>query len=257
MFKRMIKLGVVIGAALMVASCTNNVGRGKDGSVSTQNILQKEKLYQSSNDYRALVSLYRDYLKNKEDSTIRYKLAENYYLLGDSKSSSIYLAPVLQTSSGKLENEVYLLQIRNYIQLKQYDEAIKLADVQLKKNPKDGSIYNLRGIAYAQIGNLSQAYNDLMSARENFISDNVAINNLSMLNILNGEYGNAVNLLLPQYLNGQREPRMIYNLVFALVKSGDLDYAKDIITKERLNSSPDDLINALQKTERTAQTVKR
>ena len=96
-----------------------------------------------------------------------------------------------------------------------------------------------------------------MSARENFISDNVAINNLSMLNILNGEYGNAVNLLLPQYLNGQREPRMIYNLVFALVKSGDLDYAKDIITKERLNSSPDDLINALQKTERTAQTVKR
>lgn len=78
-----------------------------------------------------------------------------------------------------------------------------------------------------------------------------------MLNILDKQYKNAVNLLLPQYLNGEREPRLIYNLVFALVKSGDLSYARDIIQQEKLNTSPDLLISALQKTEKTADTVKR
>ena len=72
-----------------------------------------------------------------------------------------------------------------------------------------------------------------------------------MLSILNNDYRNATNLLLPQYLNGSKDSRLIHNLVFALVKAGDTEYALDIIRKEHLNSSPEDLVNALQKTEKS------
>ena len=78
-----------------------------------------------------------------------------------------------------------------------------------------------------------------------------------MLSIVNGDYRNAVSLLLPQYLNGVREQRLVHNLIFALVKNNDIDYAKDIIVKENINSSPDDLINALKKTERVSNNIAR
>ena len=62
---------------------------------------------------------------------------------------------------------------------------------------------------------------------------------------------------MPQYLNGVREQRLVHNLIFALVKNNDIDYAKDIIVKENINSSPDDLINALKKTERVSNNIAR
>ena len=255
-FKKLVSISVM---ALFVASCVNPATNSTSGGqkYTAQQMIEKEKFLESSNDYRGLISLYRDILKQREDDTVRYKLEESYYLVGDSKSSNFYLQPLNNKTGGKLINDVQLLQIKNYIQLKEYGQAVEQANVYLKKNDKDGQGYNLRGIAYAHLGNLDQAYHDIMSARERFISDSVAINNLAMLNILDKQYKNAVNLLLPQYLNGEREPRLIYNLVFALVKSGDLSYARDIIQQEKLNTSPDLLISALQKTEKTADTVKR
>ncbi|HDR0893730.1 TPA: NrfG protein, partial [Pasteurella multocida] len=68
---------------------------------------------------------------------------------------------------------------------------------------------------------------------------------------------NAVSLLMPQYINGIRERRVIHNLVFALIKSGDIEYAKDIIRKEQLNTSPDDLVKALIKAEPIFKEVRR
>ena len=105
--------------------------------------------------------------------------------------------------------------------------------------------------------NLDAARQNISKARELFINDVVAINNIAMLSIVNGDYRNATELLLPQYLNGVKDQRLIHNLVFALVKSGDVNYAKDIIIKERLNTSPDSLIEALQKAERSPRAVRR
>lgn len=253
-FKKIISVSVL---ALLLAGCANPAANSGKKQYSAQQISEKEAFFQSSRDYRGLISLYRDILQQGENSAIRYKLAESYYYTGDSKSSNFYLEPLLGNNHGKLNKDIFLLKIKNDIQLKQYSQAITQADAYLKQQPQEGQAYNLRGIAYAHLGNLDQAYRDVMSARERFISDSVAVNNLAMLNILDKQYRNAVNLLLPQYLNGERESRLIHNLVFALVKSGDLAYAKDIILKEKLNTSPDLLIGALQKTEKNSDKVKR
>lgn len=203
-----------------------------------------------------MISLYRDMLKKQDDPETRYKLSESYYQIGDSKASLLYLQPLLASNS-YLKTEATLLETKNLIQLREYNEAISAANRYLAKQPKSGEGYNLRAIAHAQNGQLQNAHNDLMKARQFFISDTVAINNLAMLEIINGSYANAVELLLPEYLNGVREPRMLHNLVFALVKKGDREYALDIIRKEKLNTSPEDLVNALSKTERIPSAVRK
>ena len=235
----------------MLTACSTNTSKKV-----AQGFESKEKLYESTKNYNSLISLYRDILKKKEDPMVRYKLANSYYLSGDSKSSLLYLSPLLKGNS-ELAQKATVLQIKNLIQTKEYNQAISVTDVFIKRIPNNGEVYNLRGIALAQVGRLEEARQNMSQARELFISDVVAINNIAMLSIINGDYHNAVDLLLPQYLKGVKEQRLVHNLVFALVKSGDTKYAKDIIMKERLNTSADALIEALQKTERLSNGVRR
>ncbi|EEX49589.1 nonspecific tight adherence protein D [Pasteurella multocida] len=258
MFSKVTKNILLCSLAMTISACSSlSLKKDKNQEqFSDQSISAKESLYESTRNYSALISLYRDVLKTREDEMIRYKLAEVYYAKGDSSSSLLYLEPLL-TGQKQVNDFARTLQVKNLIQRAMYKDAVSVATAILNKSPKNGEIYNLRGIAYAQLGNLQNAEADINKARSFFINDVVAVNNLGMIYILNGDYRNAVQLLLPQYLNGIKEPRLVHNLVFALVKSNELDYAKDIIVKERLNSSPDDLINALKKTERASSAVRK
>ncbi|MDG6882635.1 Flp pilus assembly protein TadD, contains TPR repeats [Phocoenobacter uteri] len=215
-----------------------------------QNIATKEKLYESTLNYRGLISLYREVLKNQEDPRIRYKLANSYYQKGNSKAALFYLQPLL--SNPRFMEMAMLLQVKCLVQSQEYNKAVAEANKLIAKFPHNPDSYNARGIALTQTGKFDKAEQDFIKARERFLSDVVAVNNLAMLEIVKGEYKNAVRLLLPQYLDGQKESRLLHNLVFALVKSGDTKYALDIIKKERLNTSATDLVNALEKTERVS-----
>ncbi|UAX43002.1 tetratricopeptide repeat protein [Pasteurella canis] len=254
MLLKFIKNILCFSLVFSVVACSSI---SKNGTTRTaETIASKENLYINTQNYESLISLYRDVLREKEDDLIRYKLASVYYDKGDSRSSLLYLTPLLKQNTSVIK-EAKELQVKNLIQLKQYSDAISVANDLLSMMPSNGAVYNLRGIAFAQLGKLNNARDDINKAREFFINDVVAVNNLAMLSIINGDYNNAVTLLMPQYLNGIREKRLIHNLVFALVKTKDIAYAKDIILKERLNTSPDDLINALMKAEPVFKEVRR
>lgn len=255
MFSSLVKKSLLCSMVFAVAACSSTSFRGI-GSASNESEAAKEKLYQSTGNHKHLIRLYRDMLKKQDNPEIRYKLSESYYQVGDSKASLLYLQPLLDNHS-YLKSEATLLETKNLIQLRRYNDAISAANRYLAKQPKSGEGYNLRAIAHAQNGQLQNAHDDLMKARQFFISDTIALNNLAMLEIINGSYANAVELLLPEYLNGVREPRMLHNLVFALVKKGDREYALDIIRREKMNTSPEDLVNALSKTERIPTTVRK
>ena len=154
-----------------------------------------------------------------------------------------------------LAEKAKILQAKNLNMLKRYREALDVENAVLSSSPTNGEVYNLRGVTYAHLNDLNSARENFDKAREYFLNDVIAINNLAMLSIINGDYRNAISLLLPQYLNGIREQRLVHNLVFALVKNNELDYAKDIILKENLNTSPDSLIDALRKTERISDYI--
>ncbi|WP_229655768.1 tetratricopeptide repeat protein [[Pantoea] beijingensis] len=202
---------------------------------------EQEDILLKSQNYTGLINLYRGYLKEKDDPAVRLKLCQYYYLAGDYKSSLYYLQPL----STKADINVYTLQARNMISLGDYKQAVRVTDRMLQASPQSAEAYNLRGIALALSGDLAGGGNAIQKSREFFIADDVAINNLAMVALLDQRYQDAVGLLLPSYLRGRKQPRLLHNLVLALVKSGDSRYAKDIIRNEKLSDYPDEVVESL------------
>lgn len=242
MLQKPFKLLAIVGMTLALAGCSALGWSSSEDS----DFKQKESLYQTTQNKVALISLYRTSLQQKEDDEIRYKLSQSYYQSGDGESTLLYLKPLLAKESKILE-AAKILQIKALILLENHQEAIKYATELIQSNPKNGEAYNLRGVAYAQQGDFTKAREDIISARENFINDSVAINNLATLHLLNDEYAKVVELLMPQYLSDVKEPKLVHNLVFALIKNNQSDEAKKIIEKENLHPNADQLIESLQK----------
>ncbi len=220
---------------LILSGCAATTHKSASDLASQEDILLKSK------NYEGLINLYRSLLKEKEDPNTRLKLSRYYYQAGDYKSSLYYLQPLL----AKADLNVYTQQAKSLIAAGDYPQAIRVADTMLAKSPKSGEAYNLRGIALASSGKLSEGNQSIQKARDLFIADDVAINNLAMVAMLDQRYQDAVSLLLPQYQRGSKQSKTLHNLVLALVKVGDIRYARNIIESENLSDNPNELIDAL------------
>lgn len=208
---------------------------------STSDMNYQEDILLKAKNYNGLINLYRSWLKKKEDPAARLKLARYYYQSGDYKSSIYFMQPLFKTP----DLNVYTLQAQNMIALGDYPQAIRVAEKMLQREPQSAEAYNLKGIALAQSGKLTEGYAAIEKSRSLFIADDVAINNMAMIAILDHRYQDAVSLLLPQYLRGRKQSQLLHNLVLSLVKVGDRRYARDIIQNESLSEKSDELIDAL------------
>ncbi|MFW5402722.1 tight adherance operon protein, partial [Yersinia sp. 1252 StPb PI] len=83
----------------MISGCSLNSG------ISNKEFLYRESILLKANNHAGLITLYRTKLKQKEDDTIRLKLANAYYLTGDTKSSLYYLQPMINKPS----ESIYIL----------------------------------------------------------------------------------------------------------------------------------------------------
>jgi len=208
---------------------------------STSDMNYQEDILLKAKNYNGLINLYRSWLKKKEDPAARLKLARYYYQSGDYKSSIYFMQPLFKTP----DLNVYTLQAQNMIALGDYPQAIRVTEKMLQREPQSAEAYNLKGIALAQSGKLTEGYSAIEKSRSLFIADDVAINNMAMIAILDHRYQDAVSLLLPQYLRGRKQSQLLHNLVLSLVKVGDRRYARDIIQNESLSEKSDELIDAL------------
>ena len=208
---------------------------------STSDMNYQEDILLKAKNYNGLINLYRSWLKKKEDPAARLKLARYYYQSGDYKSSIYFMQPLFKTP----DLNVYTLQAQNMIALGDYPQAIRVTEKMLQREPQSAEAYNLKGIALAQSGELTEGYAAIEKSRSLFIADDVAINNMAMIAILDHRYQDAVSLLLPQYLRGRKQSQLLHNLVLSLVKVGDRRYARDIIQNESLSEKSDELIDAL------------
>ncbi|HDL7346795.1 tight adherance operon protein [Yersinia enterocolitica] len=194
-----------------------------------------------ANNHAGLITLYRNKLKVKEDESIRLKLANAYYLTGDSKSSLYYLQPI----SHKENASIYMLQAKNLINNNNNDEAKIVVSKLLAISPNNAEAHNLNGIILANEGEIHKSEIAIEKSRALFISDEIAMNNLAVVAMLDDRYTDAVRILLPDYLAGKRGRLMLHNLVFSLVQLGDIQYAKKIIVAEKMSDNPDQLVLAL------------
>lgn len=75
--------------ALLLAGCA------RPETFDSQEAKSQEEILLKVNNYNGLITLYRSWLREKDDPAIRMKLARNYYLSGDYKSSLQTLQPLL------------------------------------------------------------------------------------------------------------------------------------------------------------------
>ncbi|MGB9096039.1 tetratricopeptide repeat protein [Erwinia sp.] len=210
-------------------------------AMNTSEAKYQEDILLNVKNYGGLITLYRSWLKQKEDPQTRLKLAHYYSLSGDAESSLYYLQPLLQSPTLPL----YSLQARDLIALGHYSQAIQVADRMIQMAPREADAWNLRGIAQAMNNQLGEGQRSLEKARSLFIADEVALNNLAMLAMLQQRYQEAIDLLLPQYLQGHKQEPLLHNLILCLVKVGETRYAHEIIRKEKLSRNPEALTEAL------------
>ncbi|EOB3110978.1 tight adherance operon protein [Yersinia enterocolitica] len=218
----------------ILSGCSNN-------NVSNKEFYYRESILLKANNHAGLITLYRNKLKVKEDESIRLKLANAYYLTGDSKSSLYYLQPI----SHKENASIYMLQAKNLINNNNNDGAKIVVSKLLAISPNNAEAHNLNGIILANEGEIHKSEIAIEKSRALFISDEIAMNNLAVVAMLDDRYTNAVRILLPDYLAGKRGRLMLHNLVFSLVQLGDIQYAKKIIVAEKMSDNPDQLVLAL------------
>lgn len=226
---------VIFYSLLTLSGCAAN------RTINHDDLATREAILLKSGNYSGLITLYRNCLQARDTPEARLKLSHYYYEIGDYSSSLLYLRPLFNSNKPK----VALLEVKNRIALGEQARAISITDRLLTHFPRSAEAYNLRGIALALSGDSKSGMRAIETSRELFIADDVAINNLATIALLDRRYQDAVNLLLPQYMRGQREPHLVHNLVIALVKTGDSLNARNIIKNESLSDTPDALINVL------------
>lgn len=74
------KYKIMIVILLLLSGCQN------PKNITDKDFQYRESIFIKAKNHHGLIDLYRDVLKQKEDNKIRFKLAEVYYLIGNSKS---------------------------------------------------------------------------------------------------------------------------------------------------------------------------
>ncbi|WP_241625033.1 tetratricopeptide repeat protein [Rosenbergiella epipactidis] len=216
----------------LMAGCTSS----GNGDYSKKITPASEGLLLKVKNYTGLIKLKREELKKSNNPKVRYDLADYYYQSQDYRSSMYYLKPLLASGASA---DIYLLQAKNLSALGEYKKSLQFVDIALSKERNNSDGLNLKGVIQAQMGEMDSAINSFMQARSGYNQEENVVNNIAMVYIIQKKYTEAVQLLLPIYLRGVNNSQIDHNLIFALAKSGDLRYAKDIIKKKSYNKHPD------------------
>lgn len=204
----------------------------------------REKVLISAKNYKDLIKMYKEKLEKKDTPEIRIKLAQYYYEVQDYNSVFYYLQPLTET---KKSTQALLLYAKALESLGKYKEALKKLNELTLLNKNISEAYNLKGIIYSSQKNFDLAKQNFLKAKELFLSDSIINTNLAMMAILQQNYPEAINYLMPLYTRGYKDTKIINNLVFALVKAKKTNLALEIIEKENLSKSPRNFIRNLQK----------
>ena len=221
----------LFSSVVMTSACTSGNGTSfKNNSLASESLLLKVK------NYSGLIKIKREELKKSNNPKVRYELANYYYLSQDYRSSMYYLTPLLASGAS---SDIYLLQAKNLAALGEYKKSLSFVDIALSKQRNNAQGLNLKGVIQAQMGELDAALSSFTQARASYEKEEEVVNNMAMIYIIQKKYTEAVQLLLPIYLRGYSNPQLEHNLIFALAKSGDLRYAKDIMKKRNFTKHPD------------------
>ncbi|PMH46703.1 hypothetical protein BCU68_01320 [Vibrio sp. 10N.286.49.B3] len=193
----------------------------------------QESMLAQTQNHSKLILLYKEELKVKDSVEMRIKLANSYLQSGDPESALFVISPA--TFGQKPPVEALLIQAHSQYELEDFTRAEVTAKRAYELDPKNAEIENFLGVIYAGNGKYPQARTYFNLARTHFYDDVKIKNNLAVLDIIEGDYKQGVQRLLPVYLNGQADKQVEANLTLAMAKLGNYDYVKSLLIQKFSN----------------------
>ena len=234
------KFMVVCSMLLFVVGCQN--------STLKYDVNEQQKIYinETTKNYGGLIELYKQRLQRADTEDTRHKLARAYYQTNDFQAVKRVLEPIIK----KTKNDgILILYGHVESRLGHNDTALEYLNKAIEINSKNGEAYNVKGIVLLKKRQYDAARYAFNEARENFYDENKVTNNLAMLSILNKDYSEAYKQLNILYTKGYRDPTILHNLLFTLVKLDKMQLAKSFCLAHKLSNEPDILVQELKRIE--------
>ena len=205
------------------------------GAIYSNDAPTNEALLIAAENNAGLIDFYREQLENaqttRESDELRIKLSESYLNMGDPDSTLFYLQPIIE--AGRQTAELLLLQSRAQLAMQKHEHSQETALTALAMDDSNPNTHNQLGLVYARSGDYDNARFHFNQARILWLDDVTVKNNLAMMDILEGRYETAVSRLMPVYLAGQADDRVIANLTVALARSGRYPEFKSVYNDAR------------------------
>jgi len=193
----------------------------------------------TEDNLRALVLFY---VRNKQTNRALEKLnsvpddrkqAFHYELMGAVASREGKLGDAenaykkaLEKDPNRFSSEQLLLDM--YVQSKRLDEALKVLDARIKKNPANSAAFTMRGSLYEQMGNLQEAQHSYEQALQADPNQDAAANNLAyLLAEQGGDLQKALQLAQTVRKNHPEDPSIADTLAWVYYKQGLFVLARD------------------------------
>lgn len=188
------------------------------GCASTGDYEEAEKIeqLQATNNYSGLVEYYKGkMLLEPGDWHVQLKLADAYFNNQDLESAEFYIDRIL-SGAPKPEADAYLLKGKIQSEKQQYQLALRQFTIAGKSGLESAELFLYKGIAYGQTRQYALAEKSFNQARIRGTNDAIVKNNIAMLHIYQGQYQQAVDILMPLYEQDSSNAKIRSNLKISL-----------------------------------------
>jgi Flp pilus assembly protein TadD len=197
-------------------------GCGMNPSIHSYDEAKKEIMVKANN-YAGLVDFYRKQLKRDDSSELKLKLGSAYYNMKNFEAASFHLSKIDDKSIKEKKELIQLFDMRSNIFYEQerYELCMQYINKSLKLNNNDPKLYNLLGLAYSKRGEYMRAKTAFSKARTFGYDDKTVLTNIAMVNMLEGNYNDAIDTLYHIWRgSGRLSVSLKQNLLMALAKMG-------------------------------------
>lgn len=225
------------------------------GCASTGSVDPKpsnETLLLQTNNYKKLIPLYKERFANSKSAADRLNLAEAYLKSGDPDSALFTLAPLVETANKNAP--VFIIKAHSHHELGQLKEALSSAEIANSIEANNPEVENLLGMLYVASGDNIKAREYFNLSREHLYDVAKIKNNLAALDIIEGRYKEAAQLLLPLYANGNSDPKIKANLLLAMAKLQDYQYLQAQLSSKYSQREIKEMYLALKNSKPVAST---
>lgn len=222
---------------------------GQNSNSDFDNSKISETFLEQSDNYPRLIKLYKQQLKQKENSETRLKLAQVYIDTNDNESALFTLVPLV--TMAKSSSTVFYLQGVAQYNLGKLPQALHSLEIAVRKSSNDPRAINMLGVAQAELGLIQKARLSFNKARE-LMYDDVAIkNNLALLDMIEGNFKQAAARLMPIYVNSpsKADAKVKANLAIIVSKLGSFETLKSLYSDKYSDAQLFDLFHSLRASE--------